>query len=229
MVAVIGDVHGCYNTLKDLFNKIKRKYPSIDIYCVGDLVDRGYYCYEVVDFFISNGIKCTPGNHDYMFYDYFKNPSSIFAKSWSYNGNETTLISYSQHIDEMNFHLDYIKAFPLFFDLPDCFISHAGISSSYNKIFTPEMMSDKELLSGFLLNKINDDAGILWNRDTLLNINKLQVVGHTKQPEVRMDKKSNGIYIDTGAYSGNMLSSVILENNNVLDVIFEYTHSDDIS
>jgi len=229
MVAVIGDVHGCFNTLNDLYKKILEKYPAIDIYCVGDLVDRGNFSYEVVSFCINNNIKCTPGNHDFMFYDYFKNPGSIFAKSWSYNGNETTLLSYSKHITEMNFHLDYIRTFPLYFDLPDCFISHAGISVNYNRKLSASIMKDRELLDRFIENTVTDDSGILWNRDVLLNIDKLQVVGHTKQPEVRMDKKSNGIYIDTGAYSGNKLTCVILENNKVADILTEYTHSDDIS
>ncbi len=31
MVAVIGDVHGCYYTLKELVDKIKNKYPNIKI------------------------------------------------------------------------------------------------------------------------------------------------------------------------------------------------------
>ena len=39
MIAVIGDVHGCFYTLKQLVDKIRTKYPSISIYCVGDLVD----------------------------------------------------------------------------------------------------------------------------------------------------------------------------------------------
>ena len=48
MVAVIGDVHGCYYTLKQLVEKIKAKYPDISIYCVGDLVDRGNFSCEVI-------------------------------------------------------------------------------------------------------------------------------------------------------------------------------------
>ena len=35
MVAVIGDVHGCYQTLKQLVENIRTKYPGISIYCVG--------------------------------------------------------------------------------------------------------------------------------------------------------------------------------------------------
>lgn len=229
MVAVIGDVHGCFNTLVDLYKKIKGKYPDIDIYCVGDLVDRGNFNFEVVSFFLNQGIKCTPGNHDYMFYDYFRNPGSVFARTWGYNGNEATLISYSEHNSEMNFHLDYLRTFPLYYDLPDCFISHAGISRSYFKRLDVSILNNKQLMDEFAESTINDDYGILWNREILLNINKLQVIGHTRQPEVRIDSNSNGVYIDTGAYSGNKLSCIIVERSNIIDVLSEYTHSNDIT
>ena len=41
MVAVIGDIHGCFKTLKKLVEEVRKKYPEIPLYCVGDLVDRG--------------------------------------------------------------------------------------------------------------------------------------------------------------------------------------------
>ena len=52
MVAVIGDVHGCYFTLTELYQKIQFKYPEVEVYCVGDLIDRGNYSREVVDFIV---------------------------------------------------------------------------------------------------------------------------------------------------------------------------------
>ncbi len=52
MIAVIGDIHGCFNTLKELVGKVKGKYPGIKIYSVGDLVDRGNFSYEVLDFIV---------------------------------------------------------------------------------------------------------------------------------------------------------------------------------
>ena len=108
MVAVIGDVHGCYFTLAELYQNIKIKYPEIEVYCVGDLVDRGNYSREVIDFIVDNKIKFTPGNHDYMFFHYFRKPDTIFAKSWYYNGNEATLNSYEEFPDKMNDHIDLI-------------------------------------------------------------------------------------------------------------------------
>ena len=72
MIAVIGDVHGCLNTLQELVKKIQSLYPSIPLYCVGDLIDRGNFSYEVLEYIQQEGIKFTPGNHDYMFYYFIK-------------------------------------------------------------------------------------------------------------------------------------------------------------
>jgi len=42
MIAVIGDIHGCFYTLSELVLRIKAKYPDIPLYCVGDLIDREF-------------------------------------------------------------------------------------------------------------------------------------------------------------------------------------------
>jgi serine/threonine protein phosphatase 1 len=79
MVAVIGDVHGCFYTLVELFNTIREKYQNIPVYCVGDLVDRGNHSFETMEFVINEKIKFTPGNHDYMFYHFFKRSNERFC------------------------------------------------------------------------------------------------------------------------------------------------------
>jgi serine/threonine protein phosphatase 1 len=114
MIAVIGDIHGCFNTLKDLVSKIKKKYPSVNLYCVGDLVDRGNFSYEVMEFIIRKKIKFTPGNHDYMFYYFIKFPKSHLGRAWLYNGYETTLASYNNRYEKITEHIDLIISQPLF-------------------------------------------------------------------------------------------------------------------
>ncbi len=228
MVAVIGDVHGCYYTLAGLYDKIRAKYNSIPIYCVGDLVDRGNNSYEVFLFVLEKQIKFTPGNHDYMFYHFFKDPASIFARSWVFNGNETTLESYENHEQAVFKHIDIIKSAPLVYNLDDCHITHAGIAAEYETNIPKNYREDQNVLEKIIYNDYKNDDGVLWARGKLLNIGKLQVVGHTKHREITFDKEANAIYIDTGACVGNKLSAIIVENNEVLDRIEENTHLSDI-
>ena len=228
MIAIIGDVHGCYYTLVDLYTKILQSYPGITVYSVGDMVDRGNYSCEVMDFVIENNILMTPGNHDYMFYHFFKDPSSIFAKSWFFNGSEPTLESYENRQNSMFRHIDFIKDAPLYFDLPDCFISHAGVSNFYQKYLAPDFRTNLNILESYITNDLKTDRGILWTRDPLLNLGKLQVVGHTKQQEITLVEDSNSVYIDTGACVGNKLSAIIVHESQILETIEVKTHLNDI-
>ncbi|HMN26379.1 MAG TPA: metallophosphoesterase, partial [Ignavibacteriaceae bacterium] len=209
MVAVIGDVHGCYYTLKQLVEKIKAKYPDISIYCVGDLVDRGNFSCEVIEFVKSENINCVIGNHDFMFYSNMRDPFSIMARSWNYNGAETTVASYKEKINLMDEHLDFIISEPLFYNLDDCFLSHAGVSIKYKQFFKNGVPSDKELDEVFK-KELDDKNSILWARGSLLNLGKLQVVGHTHRKDVYHDNSSDTLYIDTTAYGNNKLTAVII-------------------
>lgn len=229
MIAVIGDIHGCFHTLKDLVVKIRAKYPNMEIYSVGDLVDRGNFSYEVIEYVKSEGIKFTPGNHDYMMYYFIKYPTHEIGRPWTYNGYEPTLLSYNNHFDKLNEHLDFIFSSPLYYNLDDCFISHAGISRSMKYILPDDYQNDLSKMDEAIQSNINAESGILWTRDALLNIGKLQVVGHTIKKEVISSEKYNTVYIDTGAFLGNKLSAVIVEKNRIVDKIFELTNPADIN
>jgi serine/threonine protein phosphatase 1 len=229
MIAVIGDIHGCFHTLKNLLVQIREKYPVLEIYSVGDLVDRGNFSYEVIEFVKSEGIKFTPGNHDYMMYYFIKYPTNEIGRPWTHNGYEPTLLSYNNHFDKLNEHLDFIISKPLYYDLEDCFISHAGISRAMKSLLPDDYQKDLSKMNKTIQANINSEAGILWTRDALLNIGKLQVVGHTIKREFTFTEKSNVVYIDTGAFLGNRLSAVIVEKNKVVDTIFERTDQNDIN
>lgn len=228
MVAVIGDIHGCFHTLERLYALILKKYPDIPVCCVGDLVDRGKFSYEVVEFVRKNKITFTPGNHDFMFYYFIKHPSSPLGRSWIYNGAETTLDSYSNRTVEMNKHLNHIIKAPLILDLNDCFISHAGISNHYSRKLGKKPLSDKQKFTDLIQQDLNSERGILWTRDKLLNLGKLQIVGHTRFEDVYHDKESNAVYIDTAACSGNKLSAVIINENKIINTLSVTTDRTDI-
>lgn len=229
MIAVIGDIHGCYFTLRELYEKIKKKYPDIEIYQTGDAIDRGAFSREAVSFIIDNNIKQVLGNHEQMAIDYFKNPNSIFAKAWVYNGSLQTLYSYKNYPEVLIKHIEYFQNLPLYYNLSDCFISHAGISKEFVDKFDLSFLNDDSQLKEFAERIKLDEEGILWARDRLINIGKLQVVGHTRMSEPYYDKSSNALYIDTGAIGGNMLSCAIIEDNKILEFISLKVIEDDLN
>jgi len=217
MIAVIGDIHGCFNTLTSLYEEIKIAYPDIPVYSVGDLVDRGNFSYEVMEFIKQNKIKFTAGNHDLMFYYYITRPTHPIGKPWIYNGSEYTMQSYSNYMSAMREHLVFIKKAPLFYNLKDCFISHAGISSYYQKHLKNNIFFDDAKIKILLEQELASSHGVIWTRDELINLGKLQIVGHTVVNEIFHDKKSNALYIDTSAFAGNKLTAVIIDNNKLVD------------
>lgn len=229
MIAVIGDIHGCYFTLKYLVEKIRFKFPNVNIYCVGDLVDRGNNSFEVVEFIKKEKILFTIGNHDYMFYSNMRDPFSVMAKSWNYNGAETTINSYKDKLKLMDDHLDFIIHAPLFYNTEDCFISHAGISEIYKGKIDQSVLSEIEKLETIFQENLFDRESIIWNRGPILNIKKLQVVGHTHRKEIHFDEKANAVYIDTTAYGNNKLSALIIENSIVIETIEQKTILDDVN
>jgi serine/threonine protein phosphatase 1 len=224
MIAVIGDIHGCLNTLKELVNDIKTNYPGIPIFTVGDLIDRGRYGAQVIDFVKENNILFTPGNHDYMFYYYFMEPNHSVGKAWVYNGYESTINSYNNDREKMLEHLKIIASSPLYYNFSDCFISHAGISNYFKKSY----FNNPEAFDQVIVDNMHMGHGILWTRDQLLNIGKLQIVGHTRHEEITYVKKSNVLYIDTSVYTGDKLSAVILSEGKMIDKLSVKTIESDL-
>ncbi len=68
---VVGDVHGCLQSLSILFAKIIDRYPASTIIFTGDLVDRGPDSAGVIGFVSENArtgrVQAVLGNHDEMF------------------------------------------------------------------------------------------------------------------------------------------------------------------
>lgn len=63
---IIGDVHGCYNTLLRLVEKIFLQYDreSVDLVFTGDLIDRGPRSDRVIDIVMELGAACVLGGHE---------------------------------------------------------------------------------------------------------------------------------------------------------------------
>lgn len=218
-IAVIGDIHGCYSTLKKLHSKLTN---TKKIYSVGDLVDRGKYSKEVIEYCIKFSIKPVKGNHEDMLIKAIDNSDKFFgfmykdAELYYYNGGRETQHSYIGSRLFSNFkkfkeeikgegHYDFLKTLPLKYEFNKVIISHAGII------------------------KGGDDVSILWNRQTPEHLDKLQIFGHT--PFEELDYKINHyLNLDTGCVYKNKLTAVIIdtETGKIEDTIQESCQESDV-
>lgn len=200
IIAIIGDIHGCYHTLVNLYNQLIAF--TSEIYSVGDLIDRGKYSRKVVEFCIQHDIKPVKGNHEEMLInavDSIKDKEPTLTDQialYYYNGGEETQESYSQtrgyllfhkFIEELeeSGHLRFFRKLPSKYEFEAVIITHAGIVRGANE---------------------ND---WLWNRQIPSLIGKLQVAGHTPYSKVQK-RSSHYLLIDTGCVYGGSLSSGIV-------------------
>ncbi len=225
---VIGDVHGCYYTLKSLVKKVEKKYGEVSWFCTGDLVDRGKHSFQAVDYVISKGIKTVLGNHDYMFYTVMTDKTHPMTQTWFYNGAASTIKSYDGKQSLLDEHLDFFGSLSLLYHTDEFLLSHAGIGEKL--CATAEISNttiDEEKLTKAASKHLSAPFGILWNRERLCKFSIPQIVGHTGMHRVLFDDSTNSVYCDTYAVRGNALSAVIVSPEKGMEVFVEETHKKD--
>ena len=210
---IVGDVHGCFNTFRELVQQHWRPHEETLIQ-IGDLIDRGNFSPETIamartlkDRFQDKAIFLK-GNHEFeavLYHETRLNPG------WLDQGGSQTLKQYKQNKKSISDDLPWLKALPLCFETPTLLVSHAGVTE------TPDPYKE------------TNSRGVLWNRTTLKNIGKLQIIGHTPlagKPEYR--SAENVWNIDTGAYRGNTLTAIRINSvAKVVDIISVPTNQND--
>jgi serine/threonine protein phosphatase 1 len=197
----IGDIHGCYDRLKALMEKIPIDFSRDTLLFIGDYIDRGPQSAEVVDYLIQlkkrvKEVIFLKGNHEDML-DKFLNGDDRFT--YLLNGGQQTLDSYlKKPVQPKSFpippdHVEFFKSLRLYYETEEFIFVHAGLRPRTSL----ETQSTEDLL---------------WIRDNFIStkydFGKRVIFGHTplKKPLVEPNK----IGIDTGAVYGNALTCVQL-------------------
>ena len=124
---VFGDIHGQFDGLMKLVNFIDCSADD-KLFFLGDLIDRGDRSADVVRWVMENGHSCLRGNHEQMCLDaYRSNEGSLVWKGWMMNGGSNTLDSYDEGRVPQE-HIDWMQQLPLFMDLGDAWLVHAGLN-----------------------------------------------------------------------------------------------------
>jgi serine/threonine protein phosphatase 1 len=190
---VVGDVHGCYYTLLDLLSILPQ---TTDICFVGDLIDRGPYSKDVLQFVIDNNYISVRGNHEDLISD---------VNLWFCNGGIKTVNSFKKTDDireatsvfMASEEKKWIDNLPLLIKEDGVIITH---SFAYNGEDT-----------------CSDD--ILWGRDfsKMSKLQEINIFGHT--PAKKVKKIQDKHYcIDTACVFGYRLSAIDLKTMQIYSV-----------
>jgi serine/threonine protein phosphatase 1 len=95
-IAIISDIHGCYETMMRLINKIPLGY---EIVLCGDLIDRGPNSKDVVEYAMNNKIRTVLGNHEHLMLFHHDQRMGYSDKHiWLYNGGLHAIHSFGGFI-----------------------------------------------------------------------------------------------------------------------------------
>lgn len=124
---VIGDVHGQYAGLNHLLEAISPSQEDL-LYFLGDLVDRGPESSAVVELVRQQDYHCLRGNHEEMMMAALSRNGLDTSKLlfWGGCGGQETLASYNSQ-DLLWEHVHWLQTLPLYFDLGDLWLVHAGV------------------------------------------------------------------------------------------------------
>lgn len=205
---VVGDIHGCFDELLALINAAG--ISEFDrIVCVGDLIDRGPQSWEVVDFFRSKPDvrQSVCGNHEWKHILHADDPNFP-----SRQGAATRRSIGSKNYTEA---IEYFRALPLWLDLPEVLVVHAGI----DPILLLEETDPKLIMGVNSRNRVGfDGLSPWWFDDTRLLFSKPVVFGHHVFPNVARGVRGNVWGINTGAGYGAPLTGLLLPEFRIVSV-----------
>jgi serine/threonine protein phosphatase 1 len=200
-IFAIGDIHGTFDRLQNLMQKIPIDFENDTLVFIGDYIDRGPGSVEVVDYLLDlkrrvPGTIFLKGNHEEMLQKYLDGSDRF---TYLLNGGQKTLDSYLSKTDQSDSfpippdHMDFFNSLHLYYETDSHIFVHAGLRPKVS-----------------LASQVPED--LLWIRDKFIyskyNFGKPVVFGHT--PLEKPLVESNKIGIDTGAVYGNALTCVQL-------------------
>ncbi|WP_370231966.1 metallophosphoesterase family protein [Cognatishimia sp.] len=211
-IAIIGDLHGCYELTQGLLTKIQGLAPDAELVFVGDYVDRGENSAEVLRLLMDMpDAVCLKGNHEQMMLDFLENPEEKGARWLRYGGLQTVAsFGCTTPVDQLRALRDevleamgddmvhWMQYLPLMHINGNLSVVHAAAHPEH-----PITAQDENTL--------------MWGHPKFEHIGRQDGIwvahGHTI---VQIPTVQNGrIAVDTGAYATGKLTAAIIQKTEV--------------
>jgi diadenosine tetraphosphatase ApaH/serine/threonine PP2A family protein phosphatase len=200
---VVGDIHGCYDELLALLEKVELKAED-RVVAVGDLIVKGPKNRQVLDLFNTDPrFSSVIGNHDLA-----------LLKFWTGESNELNSAQ-RRTADELEtnkqYYLEFLRRLPSFILLGDYAVVHAGVRPG-----VPLAQQTREDLTS--LRTLGPDptsrTGTPWFE--VYEGTPTVLFGHWPASTPRIAKRAIGL--DTGCVYGYNLTAYVLETQEFITV-----------
>eukprot|EP01039_Chlorochromonas_danica_P000718 gene720-780_t len=214
---VVGDVHGCLEELKDLLEKAHYDVSTTSVLLLGDLVNKGPFSAQVIQFARSIGAFCIRGNHD----DYvLKYALGLVPQR---TPDHLAYLSLLTRED-----IEWLKELPYSIFIPTWkkLFVHAGLvpghslhEQSFDDLVTlRNLLADSE--TGCWLATSKGKTGSAWAKVWDGHIDGMEGVtvyfGHDAKRGLQ--KESFAVGLDTGCAYGKKLTAIILPTEELIEV-----------
>lgn len=200
---VVGDIHGCYDELMKLMDKVGLRKRD-RVISVGDLVAKGPKSREVLDLFINDKRFSTViGNHDLA-----------LRRRWNGENIELRAAQKETHKalkGEKDVYVPFLNALPFVIELEKHLVVHAGLRP--NVELYSQTTGDLTKLRTLGPDRESDE-GTPWYQ--VYYGEKTVLFGHWPAAEPRRGPKAIGL--DTGCVYGYNLTAYIIETDEFVSV-----------
>jgi len=205
---VVGDIHGCFDAMRELMTTFQFDEAADRMFSVGDLVDRGTQSEESIDWIAKPWFHAVRGNHEQMAIGVAAGRHDL--ANYLQNGGGWFL---SMTDDRQRLYADAFDSLPYAIEIGTedglVGIVHAECGDSW-PAFCDALDNSA---SKTRLRNVTETA--LWSRTKITRCDDSEVeglrylvVGHT--PLERPQRLGNVVYIDTGAVFGKYLTAIEL-------------------
>ena len=196
---VFGDVHGCADELKELFDKLAVT-SSDQLVSVGDLICKGPSSAKVLDMAMSMpNLCCILGNHEFRFLACWRGKQIPDIKPY----DRETVRQMGDRYEEF---MDYIFRWPFYLDLEEALVVHAGLRPNVP-------LWEQKKIDLVKLRRIEPEDKPWYE---FYRGSKPVVFGHWVRREPLLLK--NVIGLDTGCVYGGRLSACVFPERKIVSV-----------
>lgn len=202
----IGDVHGCYDELMELLDKLDYRPKRDKLYFVGDLINKGPKSLEVLKWVKKHSPQVVLGNHEYYFLRYCRGITNKYSQNFEDLKDQLG--------KDLETWLEFIESWPLYIEEKDFILVHGGLIPGEDpKNSDPEILTNIRTWDGQGVDLKNPENPP-WHQ--LYKGHKLVIYGHWAKQGLFETPRSIGL--DSGCVYGGSLSALVLPQKVIVQV-----------